>query len=118
MKFLANENFPLPSVTVLRNSGFQVVSVCESFPGVTDEEVIEFALKNDFVILTFDKDYGEIIFKYGIEEPPAVVFFRDKGGNPTTSGTLLVNLLKKGDIEIIDKFTVIQKDAIRQRTYH
>jgi hypothetical protein len=36
--FLANENFPRPSIILLRNRGFNVKSVQEEFPGIPDEK--------------------------------------------------------------------------------
>ena len=64
MNFLANENFPRPSTIILRENGLSVKSIQEDFPGISDEEVIEIASKSNLIILTFDSDYGEIIFKY------------------------------------------------------
>ena len=61
MKFLADENFPAPSIKLLRTKGYEILSVSESFPGITDFEVIQKAKANDSIILTFDKDYGEIM---------------------------------------------------------
>jgi Domain of unknown function (DUF5615) len=54
--FLANENFPKPSILLLRDSGFIIKSIQEEFAGISDEEVIALALKDDLIILTFDKD--------------------------------------------------------------
>ncbi|MEW5920437.1 MAG: DUF5615 family PIN-like protein [Bacillota bacterium] len=66
MKFLANENIPLKSIEVLRKKGFDVKSVSELFPGISDKEVLTFAKKEQRIILTFDKDYGYLLYKEGI----------------------------------------------------
>lgn len=117
MKFLANENFPFPSIKLLRRAGFNILSVFELYSGISDFEVIEKAKAGELIILTFDKDYGEIIFKHGQEKPPAVVFFRFKGGNPQIAGEVLLRLLENKKLNIENKFTVIEKDNIRQRKY-
>ena len=52
MKLLANENFPLTSVQFLRSKGHDVLFVGEDFPGISDEEVLEVALK--------EKNYSHI----------------------------------------------------------
>ena len=75
MKFLANENFPGPSVTYLREKGFDVESISEKYSGISDEEVVEIAIRERRIILTFDSDYGEILFKYSLPDPPSVVYF-------------------------------------------
>ena len=76
--FLANENFPKPSITILRDSGLNVQSIQEDSPGISDEEVINIASERNLIILTFDRDYGELIFKHSRNAPPAVVYFREK----------------------------------------
>ena len=117
MRFLANENFPFPSIAFLRHAGHNVSSVSELYPGISDVEVIEKAKAGDLIILTFDKDYGEIIFKHGQKNPPAVIFFRFKGENPEMAGRLLVDLLENKNLNVGNKFTVIEKESIRQRIF-
>lgn len=55
--YLANENFPRPSIQLLRNNGLIVESIQENSPGISDEEVMIKAVKNNLIILTFDSDY-------------------------------------------------------------
>ena len=62
MRFLANENFPLTSVRLLRQAGHDVVSITEETPGVADDHILARAVIEDRIILTFDRDYGELIF--------------------------------------------------------
>ena len=117
MKFLANENFPFPSIQLIRQSGFDVDSVLELFPGIPDGEVVIKARETNSIILTFDKDYGEIIYKHGLEYPPAVIFFRFKGTNPEAAGQRLVEILKDRKLEFEKRFTVFENRNIRQRIY-
>lgn len=116
MLFLANENFPAPSITVLRNSDHDVLSIQENVPGINDHEVISLAINERRIILTFDKDYGEIIFKDGMIDPPSVIFFRYRGKDPFAAAQLLLELMD-GGTEITQRFTVIETDGIRQRIY-
>lgn len=117
MLFLANENSPLPSVIFLRLNGYNILSVSELYPGISDGEVIDKAVADNSIILTFDKDYGEILFKHERKNPPAVIFFRYKGENPESAGQLLFDIIENRKLDIENKFTVIEKEGIRQRTY-
>lgn len=117
MKFLANENFPAPGIQLLRQSGLLVRSISEELPGISDHQVIEIAKQDGLIILTFDKDYGEIIFKSKIANPPAVVFFRFKGDHPITAAELLLNLIAN-KLSFENKFTVIEGDNFfRQKNF-
>ena len=117
MMFLANENFPRPSIELLRDSGINVKSIQEEFQGISDDIVINIATELDLIILTFDSDYGELIFKHSKNNPPAVVYFRDKGYDPLFAGRLLLSLLSNPDISISRSFTVVEEKNIRQRFY-
>ena len=116
--FLANENFPKPSTTLLREKGFHVVSIQEKSGGVSDEAVLKEAIDQDLIILTFDRDYGELIFRYAQPNPPGVIYFRHKGSDPLFAGQLMVRLLEEKQLSFQKAFTVIEEKNIRQRFYN
>ncbi|MFM2387094.1 MAG: hypothetical protein RL660_1851 [Bacteroidota bacterium] len=115
--FLANENFPYPSIELLRANGFIVYSIHEEYPGISDLEVLDLALKKSLIILTFDKDYGEIIFQKLAKSYPAVVFFRSKGHNPEMAANMLLSLISVHSFDFQNAFTVIENDSVRKREY-
>jgi predicted nuclease of predicted toxin-antitoxin system len=115
--FLANENFPRPSIIILREQGYAVKSIQEEYPGISDEEVLHIAIEQGLVILTFDRDYGELIFRYSTVNPPAVVYFRHKGQVPEFAATALLKLISNSEIQITNAFTVLEDKSIRQRYY-
>jgi predicted nuclease of predicted toxin-antitoxin system len=63
MDFLANENFPVVSIKLLRNAGHDVASVIEETPGNKDRGVLKRAHEENRIVLTFDRDYGELIYR-------------------------------------------------------
>ena len=115
--FLAKENLPQPSRNILRENGFSVKSIREEVSGVSDSEVIKIALELNLIILTFDSDYGELIFRYSLNNPPSVVFFRDKGNNPEFAGKTLLRLIQNNPIQLSNAFTVVESNSVRQRFY-
>ena len=116
--FLANENFPKPSTNLLREKGFHVVSIQEKSAGVSDEAVLKEAIDQDLIILTFDRDYGELIFRYAQPNPPGVIYFRNKGSDPLFAGQLMLRLLEENQLSFQKAFTVIEEKNIRQRFYN
>jgi predicted nuclease of predicted toxin-antitoxin system len=117
MEFLANENFPKPSIQLLLDKGYKVFLVSEELSGISDMDVIFYASQRDQIILTFDKDYGEIIFRTKISNPVSVIFFRFKGKDPREAGSILLDLIENKEMKFENSFTVIEKDSIRQRKY-
>jgi len=61
MTFVADENFPRPALGALRKAGWEVFSVAEECPGISDEEVAALCSESHQVLLTFDKDFGELV---------------------------------------------------------
>jgi len=76
MRFLANENFPLASIFYLQTASQDVVAVIKETPGARDWEVLQRAATEARVILTFDRDYGELIYRRRLSVPAGVVYFR------------------------------------------
>ena len=75
MDFVANENFPLFSVRLLRNAGHNVASIIEETPGATDSDILKRAQREKRIILTFDRDYGELIYRHRTFFAEGVVYF-------------------------------------------
>jgi predicted nuclease of predicted toxin-antitoxin system len=75
MKLLANENFPYLSKEILAKEGFDIIHIGQECAGIKDEEVMDLAMSEERLILTFDQDYGTLIFKDGYRPPQGVVFF-------------------------------------------
>ncbi|HCY75947.1 MAG: DUF5615 family PIN-like protein [Ignavibacterium sp.] len=63
MQFIADENIAEPMITALRELQIDVLSISELMPGCSDSEVLSIANKNNSIIITSDKDFGEIIFR-------------------------------------------------------
>ena len=63
IKFLADENIPKETVALLKKQGIDIVSVTEFASGIDDSAVLDLANKNSRIIVTFDKDFGQLIFK-------------------------------------------------------
>ena len=115
MKFLAIENIPSSSIHLLRRTGHRVISILEEHPGMDDQAVLKRAIKDKSIILTFDRDYGELIFKYPKLIPDGLVYFRFDPATPDQPAMMLINIMKQKDINLLGHFTVIEEDRVRQR---
>lgn len=114
MKLLADEGVDKPIVDALRLSGFNVTYILEDNQGADDEFILKMALKQRRLLITQDKDFGEIVFRlrrshYG------VILIRLLGNSPIKKAEIVVKLLLQYKEELIKSFTVIQPHAIRIR---
>ncbi len=117
MKLLANESFPLKSVQNLKAQGFDIKVVGLEFGGITDREVMKIAMGEGRTIVTFDRDYGELIFRHGYRPPAGVIYLRWRRFGPEDPGRYLAELLTDTQIDFSQALTVIDEDTIRQRRY-
>lgn len=116
MKVLANENFPRPSILLLRKATWDVASIVEDSPGMRDSQVLARAAREQRVILTFDRDYGELIFRFRqLYLPTGVIYFRYRPRSPEEPGQHLLKLCQIPDLSLKGKFTVLERDRLRQR---
>lgn len=117
MKLLANENFPRASYLLLQKEGFDIKAIALECPGITDEEVMEMAMLEERLIITFDRDYGELIFKYNYKPQSGVIYLRFQDFDPYFPANYLKDLLRNGEYQFEQMFTVIDEKSIRQRKY-
>lgn len=114
MKFLANENFPLKSFRILQDKGYDIKHIGLELPSVVDEEVMALAIEEGRAIITFDSDYGELVYKHGYK-PPSVIYLRWKEFTPEFPALYLHELFEARQIQFDGQFTVIDENQIRQR---
>ncbi len=72
---LADENLNYQFILDLREAGYEVLSITEKFSGISDPSVIDLALEEDAVLITEDKDFGELIFAHQVARL-TIVFLR------------------------------------------
>ncbi len=116
MRFLANENVPLASVQRLRDEGHDTVAIIEESPGAKDPDILARAAIEQRILITFDRDYGELIYRLGLPAPSGVVYFRLEPAAPEEPATLLLQLLNVSGLTVESKFTVVERSHIRQRS--
>ncbi len=115
MHILANENIPVPSIRKVRAAAVTLSAITEDSPGVTDVEVLSRAARDELVIWTFDRDYGDLIFRQGLPTPKGVLYFRFSPNTPEEPATLLLRLLADKGMIIEGMFTVVDRIGYRQR---
>ena len=83
-RYLANENFPAAMVRWLRDRGNEVLHAAETLVGESDAVLVHTALGQDRILLTFDQDFGELVFHQRQPPAPGIVLFRLKQQPPAS----------------------------------
>jgi len=113
---LANENIPWPSIAMLRLHGLDVLAVAEAHRGASDVDVLRLACEQQRWLLTYDRDYGALVFERGLSPPPAILLFRQEPLPATRAAELVLPLLATPhDIEGF--FVVIGEHTLRRRSF-
>lgn len=63
MNFLADEGVEREIIDVLRFHGHEVLYVAEMSPGIDDPAVLDLANDTSSILITSDKDFGELVFR-------------------------------------------------------
>jgi len=117
MKLLANENFPYKSIFYLKSKGYDVLSIGMDNPSIKDSEIMQIAIAEERTILTFDRDYGELIFRHNYKPQKGVIYLRLDSYSPEEPGYLIEDLLTNKEVDLFRALTVLDKNGLRQRKY-
>ena len=114
MRFLANENFPGAAVKVLEARGHDVVWVRTEVPGAADPDVLALAVRERRILLTFDKDFGELATRSALPRECGVVLLRLPMPKPGDVGQQLAQLITSRE-DWAGHFSVIEPGRVRMR---
>jgi len=108
-------------VTALRNAGHDVFSILEDARGSTDESIALQSVMERRVLLTYDKDFGELLFASAphqlgfVRKPVGIVLLRLEGMPYTERNSRVVSVFDTDEVTLEGHFTVIEPGRIRQR---
>jgi predicted nuclease of predicted toxin-antitoxin system len=114
MRFLANENVPRDAVECLRRAGHDVTWVRTDAPGSTDEAVLNWAVREMRILLTFDKDFGELAAQADLLDECGVVLLRLPMPTPQKAGEAIARIVGGRD-DWHGHFSVIEPGRVRLR---
>jgi predicted nuclease of predicted toxin-antitoxin system len=114
VNFLADESVDGQIVEGLRRNGHLVRYIAEMEPGISDESVLELANQENLLLLTADRDFGELVFRQGLFGP-GIVLIRLAGLSPITKAEMVNSAIDQYGTGLPQRFSVITPGAIRIR---
>ena len=81
MRFLADENVSHSVVERLRAAGFDVTAISLTNPGAPDSDVLATARRDGRILITEDRDFGELVVRQRLEVQGVVLLELDRLSN-------------------------------------
>lgn len=111
---LADESVDFAVVRALREAGYDVQAVAETRPGISDAEVIDWAYRRGRVLLTEDKDFGQLVFG-SRQSAKGVILLRYRIDARSWIVKNVIRLLQEREQAIEGAFVVITPGQARIR---
>jgi predicted nuclease of predicted toxin-antitoxin system len=112
MRLLANENVPGPVVVALRAAGHDVAWIRDDAPRLPDSDVLSRAGQQGRLLLTLDKDYGDLVFRQSLPAPWGIVLVRFHPPSPEALALRVVAALASR-ADWAGHFAVIGREGAR-----
>ena len=114
MRILSDESTDSHVIRKLREDGYEIIDIKEESPGISDEEVFQIANELGVILLTEDKDFGELVFRsrllsYG------VILIRLIGVPGNLKAKIVSSVFEEHGSEMLHNFTVIEENKVRIR---
>jgi predicted nuclease of predicted toxin-antitoxin system len=114
MRFLADENVSRLVIERLRAGGFDVISIGETKPGASDKDVLEAADAEGCILITEDRDFGELCIRQRLRVRGVILLELDRLSNATEADAV-VEIVSTHSDKLLGNLLVIEPGRIRVR---
>ncbi len=112
MRFIIDVNVGRSIEKILIERGFDVISVRDIDPRMTDAEILNRAVKDDRIVVTQDKDFGELIYNSG-KLHAGVLLLRMEGESRESRSKLFQEIIEKHIHILANHFCVYHNSSLR-----
>jgi len=114
VRLVADEivNCDFSVVVDLRLAGYDVVSITEQMPGADDETVIDFACSERRLLITEDKDFGQLVFA-AAKQNSGVILIRYPASARSALTAAVLKLLSDNRENLYSRFAVLEPGRVR-----
>ena len=112
---VADECVEYEIVVLLRQEGIPVLSIMESHSGIKDTAVLKIAVAQSALLLTEDKDFGELVFRLHLPHCGVLLVRFPNGFDPDVKAQSVVKTIIEKFEEIDNRFSVLDERRLRIR---
>ena len=114
MRFLADENISRLVVERLRATGFDVASVRETSPGAPDKDMLDTADSEDRVLVTEDRDFGELVVRQRLKVRGVILLELDRMTS-AAEAELVAEIVRIHASKLTGNLLVVEPARVRVR---
>jgi len=114
MQLVADESVDGQLVAALRKAGHSILYIAESSPSIKDPDVLRFATSRNEILLTEDKDFGELVHLKRMAHAGVILLRLNDMSAPDMIARVIMLLDHHGD-GFADAFTTIDRIKVRIR---
>jgi predicted nuclease of predicted toxin-antitoxin system len=114
MRLLLDENLGARAAREVAAAGHDVASIATLAPSLNDRGVLELARTAQRVLITFDSDFGDLVFRLGVPPPGGIVYIRMHPIDDSLVGSWILRALEGWSN---GSMVVVSQDAVRRRAF-
>jgi predicted nuclease of predicted toxin-antitoxin system len=113
LKIVADEGIEKPVVVKLRAEGHHVIYIAEIAQGAPDIDVLALSHQEEALLITFDKDFGDLIFHQHYQSRGVVLVRLPDELSSSEKANIIVDVINTHGEKLFGAFTVITSSKIR-----
>ena len=113
-RFFADQCVSEVAIARLKEESVDIFRSTDWKPGAPDEEVLAKARRMGRILVTHDKDFGELVVKHRLAPPPGIILLRLDGDSPKEDTERIVSVLK-AELPWTGHLSVVTGQSVRMR---
>ena len=109
---LLDENLPRSAVAALARAGHAVLHMAQVEAAASDRRVLALARESARMVVTFDADFGDLVYRQGEAAPPAILYLRMHPVDCDMAAALVLQALQE---PVSGQFVVCTREGRRRR---
>lgn len=114
LRFLVDESTGSGVAEWLRDAGHDVAMMPQSPVPTTDSDILDMAVQEDRIVVTNDKDFGELVFRSG-KLHAGIILFRLNDESAVNRVQMAKIVIERHGDQLAGSFTVVTEKTIRLR---
>jgi len=115
IKFLVDESVGEKVAQFIRSEGFDTFSVMDGMRGASDVDIIRKAIAEDRIVVTNDRDFGELVFRFRFL-PKGVLLLRLKDECAKNKVKIITSIIREHLDQLTGNFLIVTEKHIRKRS--